>query len=68
MTHMRTRIFSILLTCAMLLSLLPATAIAVGGTECTDSNCSHVAAIGNTHYNTLADAISDADTDVTVIS
>ena len=28
MTHMRTRIFSILLTCAMLLSLLPATALA----------------------------------------
>ena len=57
MTHMRTRIFSILLTCAMLLSLLPATALAEEGTECTNPDCSHVAAIGNTHYDTLADAV-----------
>lgn len=36
MTHMRTRIFSILLTCAMILSLLPVTAMAAGEVSTAD--------------------------------
>lgn len=57
MTHMRTRIFSILLTCAMLLSLLPATALAAEG---------DVAEVDGTGYATLAGAVEAAASGQTV--
>lgn len=57
MTHMRTRIFSILMTCAMLLSLLPATAIAAEG---------DVAEVNGTGYGTLAGAVEAAASGQTV--
>ena len=59
-SKVRTRIGSMLVCLAMLLSLLPVTALAAEGTECTESDCAHVAAIGNTHYGTLADAFNAA--------
>ena len=43
-SKVRTRIGSMLVCLAMLLSLLPVTALAAEGTECTESDCAHVAA------------------------
>lgn len=60
MKQLRTRLLGIVMACAMLISLFPATALAASGTECTELSCSHVAAIGNTHYDTLADALNAA--------
>lgn len=57
MKKTRTRLWSLLLTVAMLLTLLPTTALA-GGEECTEESCTHVAAIGTTHYDSLADAVA----------
>ena len=61
---MKKKILSAVMVLAMLLSLLPVTALAEG-TECNSTNCSHVAAIGNTHYDSMADAIADVPTDGT---
>lgn len=64
---MKRKFLSILLTLAMALTLLPVSAMAedAGGVECSETNCSHVAAIQNDngpnskwlHYNSLAEAI-----------
>ena len=59
MKKTRTRLWSLLLTVAMVLTLLPATALA-DGVECTDENCTHVAAIENKHYTTLREAFNSA--------
>ena len=37
------------------------------GVECTDANCTHVAAIGDKHYNSLADAVDAAGSNETTI-
>lgn len=58
------RILSLLTALALCLSLLPVTALAVG-TECDGTNCNHVAAIGNIHYDSLADAIAAVPTNGT---
>ena len=50
------RILSLLTALALCLSLLPVTALAEG-MGCDGTECGHVAAIGNIHYNSLADAI-----------
>ena len=63
----RTRIGSILLTMAMLLSLLPVTAGASNTDQCLDSNeCTHEAAIGSIHYDTLQEALNAATNGETV--
>ena len=51
------RILSLLTALALCLSLLPVTALA-DGMGCDGTECGHVAAIGNIHYNSLADAIN----------
>lgn len=57
MKKTRMRLWSLLLTVAMVLTLLPATALA-DGVECGGGeDCTHVAAIGNTHYDSLAAAV-----------
>ena len=56
MKNARARIGSILLACALVLSFMPVTAMAEGG-SCTEGLCSHEAAIGETHYHTLEDAV-----------
>ena len=61
---MKKKILSAVMVLAMLLSLLPVTALA-DGTECSSTNCSHVAAIGNIHYNSLVDAIAAVPTNGT---
>lgn len=53
---MKRKILSVILALAMALSLLPTVALAATTENCTASDCSHVAAIGTTHYDTLAEA------------
>ena len=59
----RTRIWSMLLVAALLLSLLPVTALANSYENCTDGDsCTqHEAAIGSTHYDTIGEAIDAAN-------
>ena len=53
------KILSMFLAAAMVLSLLPVSALADSSTECQGGdNCTHDAAIGNTHYDTLAEAVA----------
>ena len=59
------KIISILLTLLMILSLIPAAAFAEAAENC-EGNCAHEAAIGTTHYDTLADAVSAAKDNDTV--
>ena len=67
MRQIRKRLGSILLTAAMLLSLLPVTAFAGSDPNCSgDESCPHEAAIGATHYETLAEAISASQKDQTI--
>ena len=55
---MKRKMLSMLMALAMILSLLPVTALAADGTTCAgDEDCTHVAAIGDVHYNTLAEAV-----------
>ena len=71
MKQVRKRLGSILLTAAMLLSLLPVGALASSVTDCQGGeSCAHEAAIAvgetTTHYNTLAEAISASQKDQTI--
>lgn len=60
---MKRRIWSVLLTLVMALSLLPTAALANNTTACSGGdNCTHAAAIGNTHYDTLKEAVETAET------
>ena len=63
---MKRKMLSMLMALAMILSLLPATALAADGTACAGGeDCTHVAAIGDVHYDTLAeavDAVADGQT------
>ena len=55
---MKRKMLSMLMALAMILSLLPATALAADGTACAGGeDCTHVAAIGDVHYDTLAEAV-----------
>ena len=56
---MKKRLLTSIIAICMLVSLLPTTALATGGTPCTTTGCTHVAAISNTHYNSLDDAVAD---------
>ena len=56
---MKRKMLSMLMALAMILSLLPVTALAADGTTCAGGeDCTHVAAIGDTHYDTLAEAVA----------
>ena len=56
---MKRKFFAAFLSLCMVMSLVPMTALAAGTTDCTGgNNCTHAAAIGSTHYNTLSAAIS----------
>ncbi|WP_368043643.1 hypothetical protein, partial [uncultured Flavonifractor sp.] len=63
---MKRKMLSMLMALAMILSLLPVTALAADGTTCAGGeDCTHVAAIGDVHYDTLAeavDAVADGQT------
>lgn len=58
---MKHKLLSILLTLCLAFSLLPTAALADEATGCVGGeNCSHQAAIGDTHYSTLVEAVSAA--------
>lgn len=61
---MKKKILSAVMVLAMVLSLLPISALAEGG-ECDGTDCNHVAAIGNIHYDNLEDAIDAVPTNGT---
>ena len=71
---MKRKFFAAFLSLCMVMSLVPMTALAAGdgkapvatGNECTGENCIHVAGIGNTHFDTLQDAIGAANNGETV--
>ena len=64
---MKRKMLSMLMALAMILSLLPMTALAADGTACAGGeDCTHVAAIGDTHYDTLAEAVEAAQDGQTV--
>ena len=64
---MKKKMLSMLMALAMILSLLPVTALAADGTTCAGGeDCTHVAAIGDTHYDTLAEAVEAAQDGQTV--
>lgn len=61
---MKKRILTALLALCMVFALGTVSALAEGedtGTTCNGEDCSHAAAIGTTHYNTLAGAIDAAE-------
>ena len=63
---MKAKFLSVLLALTMVLSLLPTDVLASAGEGCTDENCTHVAAIGDMHYDSLQDAIDAAQNGATV--
>ena len=72
---MKRKFFAAFLSLCMVMSLVPMTALAaedVGtqepetGTSCEGTNCNHVAAVGDLHYDTLQGAV-DAETKQTII-
>ena len=57
---MRKKLLSMILCVLMVISFMPTTAFAESTTECTGESCNHEAAIGTTHYDTLAEAVTAA--------
>lgn len=62
------RISSLLMTFILAITLLPTAAMAGSYPDCSAPDCSHQAAIGQTHYDTLAEAVeaAAAESDTTV--
>ena len=61
------KLLSLLLALCMVVSLLPATALAASATECPGGeSCTHEAAIGTTHYDTLKEAMGSVQTGQTI--
>ena len=58
------KVLAILLALCMVVSLLPTAALATTTVNCTASDCAHVAAIGETHYDTLAEAAAAVHTKI----
>ena len=64
---MKRKLLSILLTFCLAFSLLPTAALAEEATGCVGGkDCSHQAAIGDKHYDTLVEAVSAAKDDETI--
>lgn len=62
MREVRARLGCAALTLTLLLNLFPATAQAISSEYCPDGEpCTHEAAIGTTHYDTLEEAVSAAE-------
>ena len=66
---MKKKVFLSLLTALLLVLWVPTIAFAADGTECTaGTSCKeHTAAIGNTHYDSLTDAIAAAKNGDTIV-
>lgn len=64
---MKRKLLSVLLTLCLAFSLLPTAALAEEAGGCVGGeNCSHQAAIGDTHYSTLVEAVSAAKNGETI--
>ena len=64
---MKKRLFGLILALAMVIAIAPM-ALATSSTECPDGDsCTHVAAIGGTHYGTLKDAIDKVQSGGTIV-
>ncbi len=64
---MKRKLLSIVLALTMALGMLPAAALAETTESCLgNESCAHQAAIGSTHYGTLAEAVSTANDGDTV--
>ena len=65
---MKRRLLTLLLALAMVLTMLPMTALAATSEECAgDASCKHEAAIGATHYDTLKEAINAVGDNQTIV-
>ena len=62
MRKTRMRVWSILLTVLMLLTLLPISAMAAEGADCDGVNCNHSVQMNGKHYASLREAISEVAT------
>ena len=62
---MRKRFLALVLAAAVVISALPSTA-AASQDDCDSGNCTHEAAIGTTHYDTLQAAVDAAGSGETV--
>lgn len=60
------KLFAIAMSVLMIACLMPTMAFAVAGVTDCAGGCEHVAAIGNTHYTTLKDAIDVAQSGETI--
>ena len=64
------KLFSIIMCALMVMSLMPSMAFAASSSTCTGGDgCTHEVAIGNVHYDTLAEAVTAAEnetSDVTI--
>ena len=58
------KLLSGLLTAGLLLNLLPMTAMAASVENCEDAGCTHVAAVGNTHFDTVQEAVDAENTEM----
>lgn len=72
MRKARKRVLSTLLAAVLALGLMPSFAFANEVTECPGGDgCTHVAAIGDVHYGTLAEAVNavqdDTETTITLL-
>ena len=65
---MKRKLITILLVLAMVLTMLPMTALAATSEECAGgASCTHEAAIGATHYDTLKEAINAVGDNQTIV-
>ena len=65
---MKKRLLASMLAICMVFALIPTTALALSTENCTDASCNHAAAIGSTHYDTLASAIETASQSETAVT
>lgn len=63
--RLSSKLLTLLLVLALALAVLPTMAFAEGATDCTGT-CDHEAAIGTTHYDTLAEAMDAVQAGETV--
>ena len=61
------KLLSGLLTAGLLLNLLPMTAMAASVETCEDAGCTHVAAVGTTHFDTVQEAVNSENAETVTL-
>lgn len=64
---MKSKLWIVVLTLCMALTLLTAPALAAGEACPGGDGCDHAAAVGDNHYQTVADALEEAGGEVTLL-